>query len=563
MPKEPGKYQANHSGRQNNNQASDSSKKAAKVAAKGAANYFTGGKGGAVVDKLADTKLGNAALDKAGKIIDNNKQLQRLAKKLDDKGVTDKADKAMDMTSSKGGQKPGADLANKKSPQPGASIGDNLLSNKHSKSSDILEEDDELGGESFSSSIIDEKKGKGSFDIPITVKMFLISHWPIIVGILFVGILLFSMSYTVLTVLEDENNPNGTNCLNSDLQAEELCRLHDERKYEEWIELFGPVAQQDYSNTGVFASVTMAQVMYEAGWGCSDIKNNIFGIKCHGYSDCTMADTQEVYSGKRVSIKDSFRVYPSLAASIEDHSKFLLENPVYTESGVFSAKNYKEQIYALKKAGYATEPTYATRLIEQIEYYNLDRYDVVVNSSRSSGCGDIAAGDTEWPIRTVAPTASDKAFTYKNSNRGQCVWYAQARAIEIVEYLQKKGKLTEEKANTIKNKLLNTYGNGGDWYDVTRNTFPGSNKVNDVKPGSIISWKKPGGYGHVAIIEEVTKDSVTVTEGWANGGNSCPNSWSCVRFINRKMSLDEYKKSYGKHNTGNYVFSGYVYFLEG
>ena len=216
MPKEPGKYQANHNGGQNNNQSSDSSKKAAKVAAKGAANYFTGGKGGAVVDKLADTKAGNEILDKAGKIIDNNPRLRKLAKQLDDTGVADKADKAMDMVgSSKAGNTPkvGEDLATKKSPPPGASIGDNFLSNKkNSKSSDILEEDEEeLGGESFSSSVLNGKNKKGSFDVPITVKMFIISHWPIILGIVFFTLILFSMSYTVLTVLEDEESLGG-NC---------------------------------------------------------------------------------------------------------------------------------------------------------------------------------------------------------------------------------------------------------------------------------------------------------------------------------------------------------------
>ena len=111
---------------------------------------------------------------------------------------------------------------------------------------------------------------------------------------------------------------------------------------------------------------------------------------------------------------------------------------------------------------------------------------------------------------------------------------------------------------------MSVYGNGGDWYDVTRGKFKGSNNPDDVKPGSIISWKKKGGYGHVAIIEDVneTKKTVTVTEGWATNGNSCPNSWSCVNFRNKTISLDEYRKTYAKYNKGNYTFSGYVYFLE-
>lgn len=89
------KYQANRGEDYNNDQASDSSKKTAKLAAKGAADYFTGGKGGAVVDKLADTKLGNDILNKAGKAIDQNPLLKKAAEELDNQGALDAADTAM------------------------------------------------------------------------------------------------------------------------------------------------------------------------------------------------------------------------------------------------------------------------------------------------------------------------------------------------------------------------------------------------------------------------------------------------------------------------------------
>lgn len=89
------KYHANHGDDYNDDQASDSSKKTAKLAAKGAADYFTGGKGGAVVDKLADTKLGNGILNNAGKAIDQNPFLKKAAEELDNAGALDAADTAM------------------------------------------------------------------------------------------------------------------------------------------------------------------------------------------------------------------------------------------------------------------------------------------------------------------------------------------------------------------------------------------------------------------------------------------------------------------------------------
>lgn len=553
------KYQANRGNDHDNNQASDSSKKAAKVAAKGAADYFTGGKGGAIVDKLADTKLGNQMLDKAGKIIDNNPKLKKAAESLDKKGALDTADKGLSMAESGGAA---GDSSGKNFGLEREKINDAKASNYQKENDSSETEQGNMAQAPF------------SFEIP---PIFKTPKAKIIAGA--VGVVIFFIFGFVIMIAgsdEDGTDPdelaqNGTNggsyCITDNLQASELCKLHNQGKLEEWVKMFGPVAQKDYSRTGVFASITTAQAIIESFWACSDIHNNLFGIKCHGYPTCTSVGTHEEVNGQSVAITDSFRTYESVANSIEDHSKFLHDNSRYTTAGVFSSRDYKEQAQALKSAGYATASNYASSLINIIEQYNLNRFDVVVNTTSTAACGGGGGGAgsstiSGWTIRGTKPISSDKAFTYKSSNRGQCVWYAQARAIEIVEELKEKGKLDASTADEIKNRLLNTYGNGGDWYDVTRGKFKGSNKVKDVKAGSLISWKKPGGYGHVAVIEDVTDDSVMVSDGFATNGSSCPNSWSCVNFNKRTYSMDEWKSVYGKTNGGNYYFSGYVYFLE-
>ena len=91
MPDE-NKYQAN---RNNRSGTDNTNKKAAKVAAKGAADYFTGGKGGAIVDKFADTKLGDKALGALGKTLGKQPGFNKTAKKLDDVGAIDAADKGL------------------------------------------------------------------------------------------------------------------------------------------------------------------------------------------------------------------------------------------------------------------------------------------------------------------------------------------------------------------------------------------------------------------------------------------------------------------------------------
>lgn len=332
-------------------------------------------------------------------------------------------------------------------------------------------------------------------------------------------------------------------------------------------EKFGPLAQKEYSRSGVFASVTLAQAWLESNCGKATPpnSNNLFGIKCSSNwsGECSNAATSEYGSGGYYSITSGFRKYPSVEESIADHSKFLTENSRYSEHGVFTATNYSEQIRAIHNAGYATDPNYSSKIIGIIQANGYDKWDVLTNTTSSSSiCSPV--GLNGWTIRTIAPTATDSAFNYVNSNRGQCVWYAQGRAIEIVEELGKNGKLSETEVDNIRNKLLRPYGNGGDIYDNAIGVFNGSSDIREPKAGSYIVWKQPGRYGHVAVVEDVNKidNTITITGGWANGGSSCPNDWSCISFQNKTLDLDEFYNGYGQHYIGGYNFSGYIYFLE-
>lgn len=150
------KYQADRENSQD--EASESSKKAAKVAAKGAADYFTGGKGGAVVDKLADTKLGNEILDKAGKVIDKTPGLNKAAQKLNDSGALDAADTGLSMMESGGASK--GEMGGSTTSQIGnnttsvdsniSSLDSNKKSSKSDSSSEVLESDTNESEDSLS-----------------------------------------------------------------------------------------------------------------------------------------------------------------------------------------------------------------------------------------------------------------------------------------------------------------------------------------------------------------------------------------------------------------------------
>lgn len=354
-------------------------------------------------------------------------------------------------------------------------------------------------------------------------------------------------------------------CITGNTQASDLSDMTPAK----CAEMFGPAIQADYSRTGIFASVTLGQAWFEAHCGeqVPPGSNNIFGIKCGTWEgECSVANTSEFENGGYINISAGFRVYPSIEAGIEDHSAVLLQDR-YVNAGVLDAKNYKEQVYALVRGGYATEPSYAETLIAIIEENGFDKWDVKVNTTSSlDNCAPV--GNSGWTIRTVAPTKSDQAFVQSTNaaqNTGQCVWYARGRALEIVEELRSKGKLSDDEASKISNLLMRAYGNGGEIYDNAKSVFNGSSDIRQPKAGSYIVWKKPGSWGHVGIVEDVTDTTITLTEGWSTGGGSlsCNSDWSCVTFDGpNTYELEDFYNNYGAHRDGSYVFSGYVYFLE-
>lgn len=144
------------------------------------------------------------------------------------------------------------------------------------------------------------------------------------------------------------------------------------RLYEEYIRKFRGIAVEEMKQYHIPASITLAQGLIESGAGRSLLarkSNNHFGIKCGGS-----------WGGPSVSHDDDergecFRAYSDPRDSYRDHSKFLRSGARYASLFRLNITDYKGWARGLKRAGYATDPTYADRLIRVIELYNLDQYD--------------------------------------------------------------------------------------------------------------------------------------------------------------------------------------------
>jgi LysM repeat protein len=72
---------------------------------------------------------------------------------------------------------------------------------------------------------------------------------------------------------------------------------------------------------------------------------------------------------------ECFRKYKNPEKSYRDHSIFLETRDRYNFLFKYSKKNYVKWAKGLKKAGYATDPKYAEKLISIIERYELWKLD--------------------------------------------------------------------------------------------------------------------------------------------------------------------------------------------
>lgn len=138
--------------------------------------------------------------------------------------------------------------------------------------------------------------------------------------------------------------------------------------YLAYIEEWKAIAIQEQQDYGIPASITMAQALLESQAGQSELAinaKNHFGIKC------TSEWFGSVYYHDDDKKDDCFRQYGNAAESFKDHSIFL-KRPRYSTCFEIAVEDYEGWARRLKECGYATDPSYAPKLIKIIEDYRLD-----------------------------------------------------------------------------------------------------------------------------------------------------------------------------------------------
>lgn len=140
---------------------------------------------------------------------------------------------------------------------------------------------------------------------------------------------------------------------------------------EEFVNSLWPAAQHAAETIGLSPEALLAQAALETGWGRHVMpsengqnSHNLFGIKAdRGWGGAQVKrDTLEYEDGIAIRKRESFRTYGSYEESFLDYVEFLRGNPRYAEA-LDKVHDSRAYFSALQEAGYATDPSYAEKIL--------------------------------------------------------------------------------------------------------------------------------------------------------------------------------------------------------
>ncbi|AXE99911.1 flagellar assembly peptidoglycan hydrolase FlgJ [Paraburkholderia hospita] len=142
-------------------------------------------------------------------------------------------------------------------------------------------------------------------------------------------------------------------------------------KVDAFVDKLAAPAQAASAATGIPARFIIGQAALESGWGKREIRksdgstsHNIFGIKASDdWNGKTVATvTTEYINGRPQRVVEKFRAYDSYEEAMTDYASFLKSNPRYAQV-INSSRDVNGFAQGMQRAGYATDPHYAKKLI--------------------------------------------------------------------------------------------------------------------------------------------------------------------------------------------------------
>jgi flagellar protein FlgJ len=142
-------------------------------------------------------------------------------------------------------------------------------------------------------------------------------------------------------------------------------------KVDAFVDKLAAPAQAASAATGIPARFIIGQAALESGWGKREIRksdgstsHNIFGIKASDdWNGKTVATvTTEYINGRPQRVVEKFRAYDSYEEAMTDYASFLKSNPRSAQV-INSSRDVNGFAQGMQRAGYATDPHYAKKLI--------------------------------------------------------------------------------------------------------------------------------------------------------------------------------------------------------
>lgn len=229
---------------------------------------------------------------------------------------------------------------------------------------------------------------------------------------------------------------------------------------QKYIDDYKEIAMVEMQRYKIPASITLAQAILESGSGQGRLArhgNNHFGIKCHSS-----------WQGKTMTHDDDekgecFRRYKYAFESFEDHSTFLVNRSRYAFLFDLEPDDYVGWAHGLKKAGYATDPGYAKKLIQLIKRHKLYEYDQLVLNAGSKVAETSQANvqtDSTKTVQATTPqgkpkgepqaTESNTATRHYVVKAGDTLYKIAREQRVSIEQIMKLNNLNEKTSNNIK-----------------------------------------------------------------------------------------------------------------